>query len=67
MDTKTSSTEDPLVSRVGRVVDLVHQLRQEVADIRTELAQAQERLQGLESERGTVRQKVQRMLEYIGS
>lgn len=72
MSTRKSADPDPLATRVQQVADLVRALRAEVADLRTdvavlgeELAAARRHVAELESERGTVRQRVQRMLDLI--
>jgi hypothetical protein len=65
--TQRPSPEDPLASRVRRAVALVHDLRREVTGLKADLAEAKEAIRRLEGDRVTVRSRVQRMLEMIGS
>ena len=72
MTQKTMPAGDPLVRRVENVTQLVAQLRERVARLEQELTAARQegeeariRLAHLETERGEVRQRVQRMLETI--
>ncbi len=62
----THNRQDPLAKRVNRVAGLVKELRQEMEDLRVQLADARLRIEELDEERGTIRQRVKRMLEHVG-
>ena len=61
----TRMKRDPLVTRVHRVVDLVKSLREETSELRAQLDVALQRIDELDAERGTVRRRVQLMLEHV--
>lgn len=61
----TETERDPLAERVHRVVDVVKALRDETADLRTQLDAARQRIDELDAERGTIRRRVQLMLEHV--
>jgi regulator of replication initiation timing len=69
---KKQTADDPLAQRVHQVVQQVRELRVQVADLqaqvgdlRTELAGSREQLSALDAERGTIRHRVERMLDFI--
>jgi phage shock protein A len=72
MSTRKTPDPDPVVTRIERVAELVRSLRSEVeqlradnAALREQAAAARGRAAQLETERGTVRQRVRRMLDMI--
>ncbi len=62
----TENKEDALTVRVRKVADLVERLRAENEELRASLKNARADVRILQSNRGTVRQRVQRVIEMIG-
>ena len=62
----TQSKEDALTVRVRKVADLVERLRAENAELRSSLKNVRADVRSLQSNRGAVRQRVQRVIEMIG-
>lgn len=57
--------EDPLAVRVRDVVQMVQELKRENAALRVEVDRTRDRLAQVEEDRGTVRHRIQRMLDMI--